>query len=80
MNIASLISDNITSKIKIIKNTNDPRSYNLDSSKLLRLGFVPKKKIIDAIQEFKNFYNAGKFIEKSNFHSIQWLKKKIKKS
>jgi nucleoside-diphosphate-sugar epimerase len=80
LNIASLISDNITSKIKIIKNTNDPRSYNLDSSKLLRLGFVPKKKIIDAIQEFKNFYNAGKFIEKSNFHSIQWLKKKIKKS
>lgn len=79
INIAKLISKNIPSKIKIIKNTNDPRSYNLDSSKLLKLGFVPQKKIIDAIQEFKNYYNTGKFIEKPNFHSIQWLKKKLKK-
>jgi nucleoside-diphosphate-sugar epimerase len=80
LNIAKLICKNIPSKIRIIKNTNDPRSYNLDSSKLLKIGFVPQKKIIDAIQEFKNFYNAGKFIEKSNFHSIQWLKQKLKKS
>jgi nucleoside-diphosphate-sugar epimerase len=80
LNIAKLVCKNIPSKIRIIKNTNDPRSYNLNSSKLLRLGFMPKKKIIDAIQEFKNFYNTGKFIEKPNFHSIQWLKKKLKKS
>jgi nucleoside-diphosphate-sugar epimerase len=80
LNIAKLVCKNIPSKIRIIKNTNDPRSYNLNSSKLLRLGFMPQKKIIDAIQEFKNFYNTGKFIEKPNFHSIQWLKKKLKKS
>jgi nucleoside-diphosphate-sugar epimerase len=80
LNIAKLICKIIPSKIRIIKNTNDPRSYNLDSSKLLKLGFVPRKKIIDSIYEFKNFYNTGKFIEKPNFHSIQWLKKKLKKS
>ena len=76
-NIARLISNETNSRINYLKNTNDPRSYNLDSSKLLRLGFKPKKKIIDAIKEFKDVYNKGKFKDKPNFHSIKWLKTKI---
>lgn len=76
-NIAKLISKETNSRINYLKNTNDPRSYNLDSSKLLRLGFKPKKKIIDAIKEFKDAYNKGKFKDKPNFHSIKWLKTKI---
>jgi nucleoside-diphosphate-sugar epimerase len=79
LNIAKKIQNIIPSKI-LIKNKNfDPRSYNLDSSKLLKLGFKPKKKIEDAINEIKDHYQSGKLKEKPNFYSVQWLKKKLKK-
>ena len=44
LNIAKKIKKEIPSKIKIIKNSNDPRSYNLDATRLLEIGFKPKKK------------------------------------
>ena len=48
LQIGKIIAKNIKSKIIIKKNTSDPRSYNLDSTKLLKTGFRPKKKISDA--------------------------------
>ncbi len=79
LNIAKKIQKVIPSKIIIHKKNFDPRSYNLDSSKLLKTGFRPKKKIINAINEIKDSYKSGKLIEKPNFYSVQWLKKKLKK-
>jgi len=79
IDIAKKISKIIKSKIVIKKNSNDARSYNLDSSKLLKTGFRPKKKIADAIIELRNLYNANILKDKPNFHSIKWLKKKLKK-
>jgi len=79
LKIARFVSKIIPSKIKIIKKFVDTRSYNLDSSKLLKTGFKPKKKIQDAIKELNILYKSGKFVDKPNFHSIKWIKKKIKK-
>ena len=79
LNIAKKISKIIKSKIVIKKNSNDARSYNLDSSKLLRTGYKPQKKISDAILELKELYEKNILKDKANFHSIQWLKKKLKK-
>ena len=78
LNIAKKINKMIPSKITIIKNSADPRSYNLDSSKLLRTGFKPKKKIDDAIKELSDLYKNGILKDQTNFHSIKWIKKKIK--
>ena len=79
IDIAKKISKIIKSKIIIKKNSIDARSYNLDSSKLLKTGFRPKKKISDAIKELKDLYNRNILKDKPNFHSIKWLKKKLKK-
>lgn len=76
LQIAKIISKKIGADIKIVKNTYDKRSYNLDSSKLLSLGFKPKKKIEDAINELKDLYEKKVFVDRPNFHSIKWLKKK----
>ena len=73
--IARIISKKTGAKINIVKNTFDKRSYNLDSSKLLSLGFKPKKKISNAIEELTNLYKKKVFKDKPNFHSIKWLKK-----
>ena len=79
IDIARQIKKEIPCKINIIKSTNDPRSYRLDSSKIRKLGFIPEKKIIDAVTELKNLFNQKKLINKDNYHSLKWLKKKLKK-
>ena len=79
MNIAKKISKIIKTKIVVKKNSNDARSYNLDSSKLLKTGFKPKKNISDAIFELKDLFEKKFLKDKANFHSIQWLRKKLNK-
>ena len=79
LDIAKKISKIIKSKIIIKKNYNDARSYNLDSSKLLKTGYRPKKNISNAVLELKELYEKNILKDKANFHSIQWLKKKLKK-
>jgi nucleoside-diphosphate-sugar epimerase len=79
INIAKLIQKEIPCKINVVKDTNDPRSYRLDSSKILQLGFFPKKKINDAVKELKDLYHQKKLINKDNYNSLKWLQKKLKK-
>ena len=77
--IAKKVKKIIPAEIKIFKNNIDIRDYRLDSSKLLSLGFKPKKNVGDAIREIKEHYgkNINK-VDKSCF-SIEWLGKKYKK-
>ena len=75
LNIAKKIQNVIPSKINIIKKNFDPRSYRLDSSKLLKIGFRPKFKIIDAIFEIKKRFENKQLKDNPKFHSIAWLKK-----
>ena len=78
LDIAKNISKRIDSKLLVKKNVSDNRSYNLDSSKLLKLGFKPKKNIYLAISELRELYKKKILKDKPNFHSIKWLKKKLK--
>ena len=50
LEIARLIKERIECDI-VITEGNDPRSYRLDSSKLLKTGFKPKKTVSHAIDE-----------------------------
>ena len=79
LKIAKIISKKIITKIIIKKNAKDIRSYNLDSSKLLKIGFKPKKGINDAINELKQLYENKVLRNRPNYHSIKWLKTKITK-
>mgnify|MGYP006161917273 CR=1 FL=1 len=75
LNIAKKIQKIIPSKINIIIKNFDPRSYRLDSSKLLKIGFKPKFKIIDAIYEIKKRFDKKQLKDNPRFHSIAWLKR-----
>lgn len=77
--IAKIITNYVDAEIFIKKDMHDPRSYFLDSSKLLKTGFKPKKGIKDAIKELKHFYDNKILQDKKNYHSIKWLKQNIKK-
>ena len=74
LNIAKRIQKKINSNI-IISKSNDNRSYRLDSSKLIKLGFVPKYTIDHAIDE--NIILFDKKVLKANksFFNVKWMKK-----
>ena len=78
INIAKTVRSKIPCKIKVIKNTNDPRSYRLNSDKLLKIGFKPKKNIDFAISEMSTFFSSRKNLDNQNFYTIKKLKKILK--
>jgi nucleoside-diphosphate-sugar epimerase len=73
LDIAKIIKSKIPCEIEI-KQSNDPRSYRQDSSKLIKTGFKPKKTISDAIDEIINAFNKGMIKEKDEFYTVRWMK------
>jgi len=78
LEIAKKIKELIPCKINVIKDKNDPRSYRLNSDKLKKIGFHPSKTIKNAILEIQDMYYKGELKNKNNYHSLKWLKKKLK--
>ena len=79
IDIAKKVQKLIPSKIYIINNNIDIRDYRIDSSKLLLLGFKPKKNVDTAIAEILETYKGKiKNVDKKTF-SIKWLQKNYKK-
>lgn len=58
LEIANRIAEEVGAEITV-EESNDPRSYRLDSSKLLATGFKPQFNIGDAIGELKSRFIAG---------------------
>jgi nucleoside-diphosphate-sugar epimerase len=75
LKIAKKIQKLTSCKIKILK-SNDPRSYRLDSSKLLKTGFKPKKNVDFAILELLNFFNKKNFRSNDNNINLKVIKNK----
>lgn len=60
--------------IKItVKASNDPRSYRVNSDKLLATGFKPKKTVDDAIEEICAKFQAGALKNEDRFHNLKWM-------
>ena len=75
MSIARLISKITKAKIKVTK-VIDQRSYRQDSTKLLRLGFKQKYKVIDAINDLKIAFENRTIKATPNTFTVKWMKKK----
>ena len=71
--IANMIKRQINCKLKISK-SNDPRSYRIDSSKLLSTGFRPKKNVTVAIKEMIKFFKKKKYILTKENINLQKMK------
>lgn len=74
--IAKIVSKKTNAKIYKNKNF-DPRSYRVDSTKLLKTGFKPEKNIAFAIDELISKFNENNLKVEPNFFSVKWLKKII---
>ena len=68
-----MVKKNVKSEI-IISESNDPRSYRQDSSKLLKTGFKPKYSVDIAIDEIIQAYTSGKLIDSEKCFTVKWMK------
>tara|TARA_A100001388_G_scaffold277505_1_gene269044 strand:+ start:595 stop:1533 length:939 start_codon:yes stop_codon:yes gene_type:complete len=73
LEIAKLVQEKIDSEI-IVSESNDPRSYRQDSTKLLNTGFSPKFKVKDAIKEICEIYKKGQLLDSDNCFTVKWMK------
>ena len=71
--IADRVHERTGAEIEITE-SNDPRSYRQDSSKLLETGFAPKYTIEDAIEEIVNAYKSDILPEGDNCYTVKWMK------
>ena len=74
LDIAKRIQKRIPCEI-IVTESNDPRSYRLDSKKLLDTGFEPEFGVDYAIDEIIKSYTDGNLSDKKITHNLNWMKK-----
>ena len=75
LEIAEMVKAHVDCEIKILDSV-DPRTYRLDSSKLIKTGFVPRKSVSHAIEETINALNSGVLSDQACFHNLSWMKQK----
>ena len=76
LEIAEMVADVVPAEI-VIQQSNDPRSYRVNSDKILTTGFKPKKTVKTAIQEIVEAYNKGELKDEPHFHNLKWMQTKV---
>ena len=76
LDIAKLVTKHIPVEI-VVTESNDPRSYRVNSDKLLATGFKPKKKVEDAIQEVIGKYRTGLLKDEDRYHNLKWMQETV---
>lgn len=74
--IAEMACQKAEASIKVVP-SNDPRSYRINSDKLLATGFKPKKTVKDAIDEICSAYEDGQLKDEERFHTLKWMEKTV---
>src|SRR3989441_5047126 len=78
MEIAEWVAEHTPARITVTESS-DPRSYRVNSDKLLALGFRPKKTVNDAIREMVHKYRSGELKDEDRFHNLKWMQKEVVK-
>ncbi len=74
LEIAHQVTKSINAEI-IVTESNDPRSYRQDSTKLIQTGFEPQYTISDAIEEIKRKFEEGEIDASDKNYTVKWMKK-----
>ena len=72
MDIAKMVSSKLDVPIKVTPSS-DPRSYRVNSDKILNAGFVPEKSVSDAIDEIIASYQRGDLKDQPHFHNLNFM-------
>ena len=78
MEIAERVVEHAPAKITVSE-SNDPRSYRVNSDKLLAAGFRPRKSVNDAIKELVHKFRSGALKNEERFHNLKWMQREVLK-
>jgi nucleoside-diphosphate-sugar epimerase len=70
--IAEMIQKATGANIELSE-SNDPRSYRQDSTKLLSTGFKATKNVQIAISEIIKAFKSGEIEDKDQWHTVKWM-------
>jgi nucleoside-diphosphate-sugar epimerase len=76
LDIAKLVTKHVPVEIAVTS-SNDPRSYRVNSDKLLATGYNPKKCVEDAIKEIIEKYHSGILKDEEHFSNLKWMQKTV---
>lgn len=74
LEIAEKIVSRIPAEIRVTE-SQDPRSYRVNSDKLLATGFKPCKTVDDAIDELIAAYRNGNLKNEDIFYNLRWMRR-----
>lgn len=77
LEIAEKIVRRIPAEIHVTEST-DPRSYRVNSGKLLATGFKPSKTVDDAINEIVEEYGKGNLKDEEHFYNLRWMQRSMR--
>ncbi len=78
LDIAERVARQVEAEI-VVTESNDPRSYRVNSDKLLATGFRPKKTVDDAIGEIIQKYKSGELKDEERHYNLKWMEKEVLK-
>jgi nucleoside-diphosphate-sugar epimerase len=76
LDIAKLVTKHLPADV-VVTASNDPRSYRVNSDKLLATGYRPKKTVEDAVGEIIDKYRAGVLKDEERFSNLKWMQKTV---
>ena len=76
LDIAKLVAKHIPVEIEVTE-SNDPRSYRVNSDKLLATGFKPKKTVEHAVQEIIEKYRSGVVKDEERYYNLKWMQNTV---
>ena len=76
LDIAKLAAKHIPVEIEVTE-SNDPRSYRVNSDKLLATGFKPKKTVEHAVVEIIEKYRNGAVKDEELCYNLKWMQKTL---
>ncbi|RTL57835.1 MAG: SDR family oxidoreductase [Rhodocyclaceae bacterium] len=74
LEIAEMVTRHVPAEI-VVTESNDPRSYRVNSDKLLATGFFPRKNVDTAIRELVEKFRQGDFRDEDRYHNLKWMQK-----
>ena len=74
LDIAHMVAKHIPAEI-VVTPSNDPRSYRVNSDRLLATGFKPKKTVEDAIKEVIGMHAQGVLKDDDRWHNLKWMQR-----
>jgi nucleoside-diphosphate-sugar epimerase len=76
IDIAKLVTKYIPAEI-IVTASNDPRSYRINSDKLLATGYRPKKTVEYAIRQIIELSQSGVLNDEDRHYNLRWMEKNL---